>query len=101
MATPTQNSVQFGSGIKASPPIVMPTRQIKTAVQAAGDDPCDMRLSSDVADDRASAYSVGSRPSSSAAQMSSSVLVSVLPAGDSYRLPIVGHVAARRTTTSP
>ncbi len=40
MATPIQNKIQFGVGIRATPPTVMPTRATKTAVQAAGDDPC-------------------------------------------------------------
>src|SRR5689334_18987660 len=40
MTTPIQKSVQFGTGISAMPPRVMPTRQRRTAVQAAGDDPC-------------------------------------------------------------
>jgi len=40
MTTPAQNSVQCGVGIRATPPRVMPTRATRTAVQAAGDDPC-------------------------------------------------------------
>src|SRR5689334_665472 len=40
MTTPIQNRIQFGVGIRATPPIVMPTRATRTAVQAAGDDPC-------------------------------------------------------------
>src|SRR5699024_9865867 len=118
--TPIVKMVQCGCGIRPRPPTVKPTKATTTAVHAAGDDPCDMNISSDERSapslvvppaGRAcrvaaalSDYSVGSRPSSCACQISASESACAgwpCAAGASYRRPIVAHEPAHQMTNAP
>src|SRR5665811_490777 len=103
-AMPIQNSVQFGVGIRETPASVIPARQSKTALHAAGDDPCAITTSPQPKCRRPSAYCVGSRPSSNAFHRSDSdsgLSADVLAEGESYLRPIVGHLSPYVTTRTP